>query len=257
MSVLAGQAAIDAGVKGELNTVTVNINADIADLGKMTQAGSKDLEAGIAALSDAQKALASSLSQGVDSIADTVKGQADNVLGGQASISASVSAVSDELLSTKDFLASSVAQETAAQTATITKGQDEIKAGVAIVENILTKETTRFPNPEFGQVEEAGLTKYYVQGHVEVLHDGKWGTVCNNGINDNAADILCKMGGYKGGEYAGGAYAQPTAVKAATIWLDNVTCDSADYKTIDECAHKPWGEHSCTHDGDVGVRCFY
>ena len=34
------------------------------------------------------------------------------------------------------------------------------------------------------------------KGRVEVFHNGAWGTVCDDGFNDLAANIFCKSIGY-------------------------------------------------------------
>ena len=40
----------------------------------------------------------------------------------------------------------------------------------------------------------------YIQGHVEILHDGIWGTICDDKFNDNAARVICRMAGYSKGK---------------------------------------------------------
>ena len=42
----------------------------------------------------------------------------------------------------------------------------------------------------------------YIQGHVEILHDNVWGTICDDffDYNNNGANVVCKMAGYPRGE---------------------------------------------------------
>lgn len=34
-------------------------------------------------------------------------------------------------------------------------------------------------------------------GRVEVLFSGKWGTICSEGFNVNAANVICRMVGFR------------------------------------------------------------
>ena len=41
----------------------------------------------------------------------------------------------------------------------------------------------------------------YIQGHVEILHENVWGTICDDDFDNNDATVICKMAGYSVGEY--------------------------------------------------------
>lgn len=123
-----------------------------------------------------------------------------------------------------------------------------------LTSNIFFSETIRFPNPVYGNDDNV----YYVQGHVEILHDDVWGTICGDvfQVNNNGAKVLCIMDGYRSGTYDGGKYKQPSATKASKIWLDDVECSGSE-TDIDKCTHAAWGTVNCGHGEDVGVRCYY
>ena len=36
-----------------------------------------------------------------------------------------------------------------------------------------------------------GTTEY--KGRIELCYNGEWGTVCNDGINDFAAEVVCRQ----------------------------------------------------------------
>jgi len=131
------------------------------------------------------------------------------------------------------------------------------------IKKILTGPVIRFPSPQYGDV---NAEKYYVQGHVEILHMNQWGTICDDsfdnsgryyGNGERTANVLCRMGGYKGGEYHWGRYKQRHVPKANRIWLDEVYCNSGNETSIGNCyLHNGWGRTDCSHNEDVGIRCY-
>lgn len=98
------------------------------------------------------------------------------------------------------------------------------------------------------------------EGRVEILYDGKWGTVCDDDFNKNAADVVCKMLGYVGAETQAIRAYFGQGKKNSPILLDNVHC-SGDENHILDCQLKnenkllAIGDADCGHDEDAGVIC--
>ncbi|NWX85104.1 NETR protein, partial [Nothoprocta pentlandii] len=90
------------------------------------------------------------------------------------------------------------------------------------------------------------------EGRVEVYHDGKWGTICDDQWDDRDAEVVCRQLGLSGpatvtseGDYAAGQ---------GFILLDDVACTGTELSLLD-CPHSAWGQHDCSHAEDVGVHC--
>ncbi|XP_052809339.1 deleted in malignant brain tumors 1 protein-like [Mya arenaria] len=92
-----------------------------------------------------------------------------------------------------------------------------------------------------------------LQGRVEVLHNGTWGTVCGDGIDTNFAKVVCRQLDYATHNVTLRSHAYFGA-GSGEIWLDNVTCQGNE-TVIDLCMFSQWGQHSCGHTEDVGVIC--
>uniref|UniRef100_A0A8B9TG54 Neurotrypsin n=1 Tax=Anas platyrhynchos TaxID=8839 RepID=A0A8B9TG54_ANAPL len=90
------------------------------------------------------------------------------------------------------------------------------------------------------------------EGRVEVYHDGKWGTICDDQWDDRDAEVVCRQLGLSG---------NPKALSWAhfgqgsgPILLDEVEC-SGNELSLDQCKKSDWGQQNCDHIEDAGVSC--
>ncbi|XP_071605731.1 putative DMBT1-like protein [Heliangelus exortis] len=89
-------------------------------------------------------------------------------------------------------------------------------------------------------------------GRVEVFHDGKWGTVCDDNFATESGNVVCKQLGC--GEVVSvldEAYFGPGT---DDIFLSNVQCQGSESQ-LSDCQNDGWSKHECAHDEDVSVIC--
>ncbi|XP_066428578.1 antigen WC1.1-like [Eleutherodactylus coqui] len=89
-------------------------------------------------------------------------------------------------------------------------------------------------------------------GRVEIYHDGRWGTICDDSWDEADADVVCRQLGCGYGVRAttGAYYGRGTG----DIWLDDVECEGNEIH-IRDCPAKQFGDHDCGHKEDAGVVC--
>ena len=90
-----------------------------------------------------------------------------------------------------------------------------------------------------------------------MYHNGKWGTVCDNGWDLNDAQVVCKELGY--GSATNATVNAFYGRGSGPIWLSNLKCVGTEW-TIGNCSHSGWGVYyyyDCSryHRDDAGVKC--
>uniref|UniRef100_A0AAX7VDU9 SRCR domain-containing protein n=1 Tax=Astatotilapia calliptera TaxID=8154 RepID=A0AAX7VDU9_ASTCA len=89
-------------------------------------------------------------------------------------------------------------------------------------------------------------------GRVEIYHNNRWGTVCDDGWNLNDAEVVCRELGC--GSALEATQSAHFGEGTGQIWLDDVTCSGSE-SSLTQCQHRGFGTHDCTHQKDAGVIC--
>ncbi|XP_071486159.1 scavenger receptor cysteine-rich domain-containing group B protein-like [Diadema antillarum] len=88
------------------------------------------------------------------------------------------------------------------------------------------------------------------RGRIEIFHENRWGTICNNNWSRKEALVACRQLGFPGVAISSYYYGPGEG----PIYLDEVSCTGSESKLTD-CRSRGWGTHTCTHSDDIGVQC--
>ncbi|XP_063962816.1 deleted in malignant brain tumors 1 protein-like isoform X2 [Lytechinus pictus] len=102
-----------------------------------------------------------------------------------------------------------------------------------------------------GEVRLVGSSRQN-EGRVEILVNGRWGTVCDDLWDLRDANVICRQLGY------GDAISAPQSAffgaGRGDILLDDVSCTGSEGDILD-CSHAGIGTNNCGHNEDAGVVC--
>lgn len=93
-----------------------------------------------------------------------------------------------------------------------------------------------------------------IEGRVEIYHQGKWGSICDDRWGMEESKVVCRQLNYKEAQYWYSNAHFGRAAKNVPIWLDDVICVGNE-TALKDCQHNGWQGHNCHHYEDVGVVC--
>ena len=89
-------------------------------------------------------------------------------------------------------------------------------------------------------------------GRVEILDQGSWGTICDDGWDLDDARVVCRQLGC--GQALNALQFAELGQGSGPIWLDELNCGGKE-SHVWRCPSQGWGQHDCRHVEDAGVVC--
>ena len=91
-----------------------------------------------------------------------------------------------------------------------------------------------------------------MEGRVEILYQGIWGTICDDGWDNIDATVVCReLGLFNGTTTRQDQY----RYSSGPVWLRQVNCSGNESK-LSHCMHTGAGNiGSCSHARDAAVQC--
>ncbi|XP_078540704.1 scavenger receptor cysteine-rich type 1 protein M130-like [Lissotriton helveticus] len=90
-------------------------------------------------------------------------------------------------------------------------------------------------------------------GRVEIKHENRWGTVCDNDWDMQDAEVVCRQlncGSASSAETRNDIFGNGVF----PVWMSDVRCTGAEMSLFD-CPRASWGFNSCPSRWDGGVQC--
>ncbi|KAK4325164.1 hypothetical protein Pmani_004317 [Petrolisthes manimaculis] len=91
-------------------------------------------------------------------------------------------------------------------------------------------------------------------GRVEVLWQGQWGTVCDQGFTKDDTKVVCRSLGLRNG-WMVPFYSINREIVTGPVWLEKPSCQG-DETWLGECPGASWGTSSCHHTRIVSIFCY-
>jgi len=91
-------------------------------------------------------------------------------------------------------------------------------------------------------------------GRVEVLFNGRWGTVCDDNFDKLDGQVVCRQLNQGAISRIANPLEFPVGTDDQPIWLDELQCTGYE-RWLTSCPHPGYGDNDCRHNEDVGIVC--